>query len=255
MKKKLFMLFYILSWSVHSVAFSQTITIRTDLWCPYACDPKSDNPGYMVEIAREAFSAHGIKINYDVLNWARSLSDTKLGLYDAVVGASRSDVEGFILPKYPSGKNLNHYFVLKESDWKYKNIQSIDGKKIGVINDYTYGEEVDKLVAKSHPSFSKITGDDPLERIVKMSKAKRLDAFVENPLVLRLKLEELKMPLDLFRMSSKNLTDDTDLFIAFSPKNPKSKEYASVFDNELMKMRKDGRLKKILSKYNVEMWK
>jgi polar amino acid transport system substrate-binding protein len=255
MIKKLFMLFFILAFATHLFANSQTISIRTDLWCPYACDPKSDKPGYMVEIAKEAFSAHGIKINYDVLNWARSLSDTKLGLYDAVVGASRSDVKGFILPKNPSGKNLNHYFVLKESDWKYKNSQSLDGKKIGVINDYTYGDEIDRFVSKHHPSFTKITGDDPLERIVKMTKAKRLDAFVENPLVLRLKLEELKLPLDLFKMSSKNLSDDTDLFIAFSPKNSKSKEYASLFDKELQKMKKDGRLKKILSKYNVEMWK
>ena len=253
--KHAFLFFYLLTLITNAYSENHTVIIRTDLWCPYACDPKSERPGYMVEIAMEAFKTHGVKVDYDVLNWARSLSDTRAGLFNAVVGASRPDVKGFILPKNAIGKNENYLFTLKENKWYFKKSSSVENKKIGVINDYAYGSEIDKLVQNAHPSFTKIAGDDPLERLIRMTKAKRLDAFVENPQVLKLKLEELKLPLDLFKISSSNLCDDSELFIAFSPKNPKSKEYAEIIDREFIKMKKDGRLKKILNKYNVEMFK
>lgn len=252
MKGFIFLLMLLkLSFSVHA----DVITLRTDEWCPYACDPKSDKPGFMVEIAREVFKKHGHTIDYGVMNWARVLVDVKNGQYNGVVGASKSDVKGFVIPQIPTGHLVNYYYTRKDNPWGYTGVESLNTKKIAVINDYTYGDEVDLLVEKKHPSFRVVSGKTPLLRIIQMTETKRIDAFVENPLVLNATLEDLKKDKNLFKVSSKNLANDPDLFIAFSPAHPKSKVYAKILDEGVTELRKSGRLKVILQKYGVSDWK
>ncbi len=253
--KGLFVLTLLLNMSLPVALQAEVITLRTDEWCPYACDPKSDKPGFMVEIAREVFKKHGHTIDYNVMNWPRALSDVKNGQYNGVIGASKSDVEGFVIPQIPTGVLVSYYYTRKDDPWVYTGVDSLKAKKIGVINDYTYGDEIDKLVEKKHSSFKKVSGEDPLLRLIQMTETKRIDGFVENPLVLDIALEGLKKDKKLFKVASKNLANDPDLFIAFSPANPKSKEYAKQLDEGVNELRKSGKLKTILQKYGVSDWK
>ncbi|MBF0379047.1 MAG: hypothetical protein HQK72_16440, partial [Desulfamplus sp.] len=51
-------------------------------------------------------------------------------------------------------------------------------------------------------------------------------------------------------------TDKTDyIFIAFSPNNPKSKDYATLITEGIKEMRANGKLKEILNSYGLEDWK
>lgn len=230
------------------------IKLRTDEWCPYACKPKTDKPGFMIEIAIEVFKKHNHEIDYEIMGWSRALAEVRSGLFDAVVGASKVDVKGFVLPQFPSGILKSYYWVQSSSPWYYENSVSLKNMKIGVINDYSYGDEIDKLINKNHPSFIKVSGEDPLLRLIQMTEAKRINGFVENPLVLKEFLNSLNKDISTFKIASKNLANDSDLFIAFSPKNPKSKIYAKILDEGIKEMRKSGRLKVILAKYGVEDW-
>ncbi|MEQ1790535.1 MAG: hypothetical protein ABL857_08835, partial [Rickettsiales bacterium] len=36
-----------------------TINIVADEWCPFNCDPESDKPGYVIELAKEIFKPYG----------------------------------------------------------------------------------------------------------------------------------------------------------------------------------------------------
>lgn len=47
----------------------------------------------------------------------------------------------------------------------------------------------------------------------------------------------------------------TENFIAFSPVNPKSREYAAILDRGMAEMRASGRLRQILQRYGVKDWK
>ncbi len=44
------------------------------------------------------------------------------------------------------------------------------------------------------------------------------------------------------------------VFIAFSPANPRAKEYARILDEGMKKLRSSGRLEKILGKYGIKDW-
>ena len=230
------------------------IKLTSDLWCPYACDPASDKPGFMIEIAQEVFKSKGHTVRYELLNWARAIKDTKAGKYDGIVGASKADVPGFIIPSIPSGKLENYYFTLSTNDWSYRGVESLKNIKLGVINDYSYGDEVDKQVAKKNPSLTVISGNDALKRMIQMTEAKRLDGFVENPMVLYYTLMELNKNVQDFKPVSRNLASDPDLFIAFSPKKSSSNKYAKMLDDGIHDLRKSGKLKEILKKYGLSDW-
>lgn len=243
-----------LSFIIVSQAFCEEIKLLSDLWCPYACEPKSDKPGFMVEIASEVFKAHGHTVKYEVKNWARAIQEARKGKYDGVVGASKADVPGFILHDVPAGKMQNFYWTLAGTTWTYQGESSLKNVKLGYINEYSYGDEVDKLIDKKHPSLVEISGNDVLKRMIKMTESKRLTGFIENPMVLEYNLHELKMPQTLFRAASSNLATDPDLFIAFSPKKPQSAKYAKILNEGILNLRKSGRLNAILSKYGLKDW-
>lgn len=240
-------------------AQAATISLRADLWCPYTCDPKSDRPGFMIEIAQEIFKMNGDTIDYQVMNWARAVAETKDGKFDAVVGANRGDVPGFVLPENSSGANINYFWALKKSQFEYKNIDSVKNKKIGVINGYSYGgDELDIPIKNHHHSFVILPGNDALTKIIKMIEAGRIDAFVENPYVLQNLLKtDLKQFQNTLKPVSKNIVTDPELFIAFTPAKTKketSVKYAKILSDGLTKLRKSGRLKVILDKYEIKDW-
>jgi len=56
-------------------------------------------------------------------------------------------------------------------------------------------------------------------------------------------------------ISSKESLDESKLYIAFSPKNPKSKEYAKLITDGIEQMRLSGELSQILAKYKLTDWR
>jgi len=251
------LLFFTFFFASTSVVLADTITLKADAWCPYTCAPESDKPGFMIEIAKAIFEPTGHKIDYSLMNWARAVSDTRKGKFNAVVGANVADVPGFILPKVPQGMSANYFWTRKDSNFTYRGIDSIKEKKIGVINGYSYGgDELDKPIGNHHPSFVVLPGDDALVKLIKMADAKRIDAFVENPYVLEYLLStELTQFQNSFKAVSKNIVSDPELYIAFSPAKAESKKYAQILSDGMKQLRKSGKLKTILKKYNIKDWK
>lgn len=251
---KTFLLLFSFS-SLLSVVNAEVITLRADLWCPYTCDPKSDGPGFMVEIAQEIFKEAGHKVDYQLINWARAVSETKEGKFSGIVGAAKADAPDFIFPDSPIAVSSNYFWTTTKNNFVYKNNDSLKGKKIGVINSYTYGDVVDLQVKNKHPAFVIISGEDALIKMMKMTDAGRLDAFVENPNVLNYELRDRPKMQNKFKAASPNIANDQELFIAFSPHRAESKKYADILSAGMLKLRSSGKLKLILDKYKVKDWK
>lgn len=250
--KKLLVLISLL-FSLH--AHSDEINLVSDIWCPYVCEPNSKTPGFMVEIANVIFAEAGHKVHFKLINWARAISETRDGKYTGLVGSSRSDAPDFIMPGEATGQSSNFFWINKDDTWAYKGIDSLKGKKMGVINSYSYGDEIDQPVQDKNPHFIIVSGDDALAKMTRMTLAKRLDGFVENPNVLAYFLKDSSDYKDKFKSVGHNVTKDSELFVAFSPKNPKSKIYAELMSKGIINLRKTGKLKHILKKYNIKDWK
>jgi polar amino acid transport system substrate-binding protein len=208
----------------------------------------------MVELTKLIFEKYGHTIDFQIVNWARAVRETRKNKVTALIGCSHADGPDFVYPAKPIGIMKNHYYVRQDSAWVYRDINSLEGKRIGIINGYSYGDSVDRLIKAKHKAFVVISGERPLDQMVKMMEAKRLDAFVENPVVLRYSLAQMKKPLDAYKAVSMNLADDPYLYVSFAPTNPKSSTYAQMIAKGISELRQTGELKKILDKYGISDW-
>lgn len=227
---------------------AETLKLRSDLWCPYACEP-GDKPGALVEIAQKVLEPLGYKIDYQLVNFARAVSDTRAGVYDGVIGAAKVDAPDFVFPKDSQVSVTFEFFNLKTSSWKYKG--SLDDKKITVINGYNYDEFVNKFLAEKDPHFIVVSGDDAQEQMVRMLVSHRTDALYEAKAVFMETVGRLKMDANQFQSAGSPSQKPQQIYIAFSPKNKRSQKLAQEIDAGMKKLRRSGELKKIYSKYGL----
>lgn len=253
-KQALFSAILTASAFVSTSAFADTISFRSDYWCPYICQPDSDKPGYMVEIAKTVFEKHGHKVQVRLSSWVSAIKDTRSNKVQGLMGCSVVDAPDFIYPKKSLGVMKNAYFVPRESNWLYKGRPSLQGMKIGVINGYTYGDSVDSLIRARNRSFIPFSGDRPLEQLIHATHLKQLDGFIENPVVLQYTSAAAKLTLNKLKIVGWVENHDPALYISFSPNNPKSAEYAQILSEGVEELRRSGELQRILARYNLKDW-
>jgi polar amino acid transport system substrate-binding protein len=264
---KLFKILLIISMFAN-IAFAkqEKISIVADVWCPFNCDPNTDRQGYMIDIAKIVFAKHNIDIEYKVMPWARALSETESGKYNAVVGASKSDAPKFIFPQNELGRQVLMLYVKEGNDWQIDNNlttdQALKDIKLGVIIDYSYGKNLDDYIEANKNNKALIelsSGDNALELNIKKLNIGRIDALLEAESVLDyfiLEAKDKNYKLKKAGEFKNNLEKDwNNLFIAFSPKNPNSARYAKILSDGVEDLRKSGELEKILAKYGLKDWK
>jgi polar amino acid transport system substrate-binding protein len=236
-------------------ATAATITVRADSWAPYNEEPNSAQPGYMIELAKLIFEAKGHEVDYQLMPWSRSLDAVGKGTYDAVVGTDPEESPDFVFPAEPLGVNKNGFYVKKGSSWKYEGIDSIKQIRLGIIDGYGYYSDLDSYIEESKKSgkLFAATGEDALPKLIKMLKAGRLDAVIENINVMTHELNEEKLSGAIVQAGSPN--SEAPLYMAFSPAKESSKEYAKILDAGIVELRSSGKLQKILAKYGLKDWK
>jgi polar amino acid transport system substrate-binding protein len=245
--------FFALALMASNSSFADTITVRADSWCPFNCAPNSNKPGYMIEILQQTLGKKGHTIDYQEMNWARAITSSRAGKFNAVVGARKTEVPDFIFPELPIGVDKSCFYVLPKTIWKYTGVESLDAVKVGVIRDYTYDNgEFDKYI-KTHQNNSQrveiMTGDDPLARNISKLVSGRITTFVETEPVVQHLLSNYQKSTKIMKAGC---FPGAPLNVAFSPVHPQSKEYAQIVSDGVIELRKSGALKKILAKYGLK---
>lgn len=236
-------------------AQAATISIVADQWCPYNCEPGSDKPGFMIEIAQKVLAEAGHTVDYKNLPWSRAIDEARKGKYNAIVGAAVDDAPDFEYPGSPLGISKSVFAVPKGSSWKFTGMDSLAAVSIGTIQDYAYSEEFDAYVEANAKDAKKIqvaTGDDALTTNIRKLEANRIGALVEDESVLNYELAQMATKTEFAIVGD---LGESELFIAFTPGKPESKEYAKLLGEGVEKLRASGELAKILAKYGLKDWK
>jgi ABC-type amino acid transport substrate-binding protein len=110
---------------------------------------------------------------------------------------------------------------------------------------------VNELIAKKDPAFVTVSGEEGLSQLIKMLRANRIDAFYENPAVLREWLSQNKSPITEFKAAGAPQHRPQELFVAFGPKLKEGPELTKYLDLEIKAMKKNGSFKKLLAKYHL----
>ena len=240
--------------------YAETLTLRADAWCPFNCNPKSAQAGYMIDVVREVFKKKNITIDYQLKNWEESKKEALEGKIQGVVGASKGDGD-FEFTNNSLGKYQNFIFFLpakstlkSKSTLKFENLDDLEGRKIGIVKDYAYGTEADQLIAKRPELFIKVSGDEPLVTLIQMLEDGKIAALYECPQVFTYKIKILKKSYADFRKGMSFDKKSDDLYVAFSKKDPNAKKYVHLLDQGIEDLRKSGKLTRILDNYALTDW-
>ena len=245
--------------SVYSVSSFATasslspILIKSDFRCPYVCDPESDKPGYMVEIIRMIFTKKGQPIELRSTNWARAVNEVRANKADALLGATKEDAPELIFPASPLGQAHRYFFIHKDANWSYRGRESLHRRRVGIVNGRSYGQPISELIQSKHKSIIAFSGSNPLQQILKMMESGRLDAFIEDPVILKQTLSKQEIESFLTSDGTKGVSSSA-LNIAFSPKHPQAEQFAKWIHQGVHELRQSGHLQEILDKYNLVDW-
>ncbi|WP_417436667.1 substrate-binding periplasmic protein [Idiomarina abyssalis] len=237
-------------------AFSDTLRIATDEWCPYDCiaSQNQGQVGYLGDLLVETLASRGHKVEFVEVSYSRGLQLVREGKLDGTMACFREEAPDFVFPDFPLGKSNSTFFSQKDSSWRYTGKESLEqAKMIGMIKGYDYVDPVVMDYFKQNPkNVLAITGEKPLERLLEMLINGRLTAVIEDKSVLEYKAKQIGKADQLKVSGNTNVV--IDVYSSFSPKNPKSAEYAKIVSEETLKMRADGRLEKLLERYGIQDW-
>ena len=232
-------------------ATAETISIRADYWYPMNGDPKSDAPGYMVELAKAIFEPQGIKVDYQLMPWSRAIQETRIGKIDCVIGAYKVSVPDFLFARQHWGNDETFFYKLKSDPWVYKgDVKALQNRKIGVISDYSYGETLDGVFKKLKVQGAK--GDKALETNIMKIISKRIDTMIESEYVMDSKLAKLNLSEQI--VSAGNTLQGEPMYLACHPGSRRVQGFVEIVNRTMPNMQQSGELERILNKYNIAVW-
>lgn len=235
-------------------AAADPIHLRADYWCPYNCDPRDENPGYMIEITKRAAARLGLEVDYELMPWDRTMSEVRAGSVDAAVGATALEGDGLILSD-PLGYDADCFFVSAGNPWRFQGVDSLPKVLLGAVSGYTHDEgPVDAYVAaNSGPNGFVITsaGDDASSSNIRLLLLGRIDAVIDSEAVVRM---EVNRQGRQGHIQNAGCLKALPLHIAFSPKLENASALIAALREEVDSLRKSGRLAEILGRYGLVDW-
>ncbi|MBK1879168.1 substrate-binding periplasmic protein [Pelagicoccus mobilis] len=239
-----------------SALYAEELTIVADDWCPFNCAEGAIDPGFMIEIAAQSLEGAGTQVAYSNIGWDEAIEKTRGGAFSAIVGAAKGDAPDFVFPTEPQGWLKNSFYTLADSDWSYTGPESLGSIRLGVIEGYSYDAEVDKYVAANPGKLFVAKGNKALEMLIEALMNGEIDALVEGSSVFSQYFVSNGL-LELMDQCREAGTagDGEPIYVAFSPSNPKSADWAKLVSEGTARLRESGELAKILAKYYVEDWK
>lgn len=233
-------------------AAGETLTVVADVWCPFNCAPDAAKPGFGIDILKAIFEPKGITVAYAKLEWEKALQETAANKHGAVIGGFRDDTPGFAVPDEAFGINVQVAYVKKGNAWKYAGPSSLSGKKVGLIEGYTFGHGIDEYLV-SHPGQAvTVSGDDALPALMRKLLLGEVDVVFEDSFVFALKQRELGLT-DKFEVAGR--MEGKPVYVAFAPGRAESKRYAEMFTAGIRELRANRKLAGILKNYGIADWK
>jgi polar amino acid transport system substrate-binding protein len=211
-----------------------------DGWPPFS-GPNAE--GLAEDIITASYKAVGYKVKYISVPFARAehmaLKGKKVdGFFTTLINPAY--VKKSIFPKNPIAMNEDSFFALNDRDIPYKDLMSLKGLKVGVVNEYPYSEDFENA-----NFFKKDVAPSSKSNIRKLI-AKRIDVLIEDKLVMSQLLKEMKLQdkVKLIGVQAVN-----PLYICFAINRPIIKTYAEKFDEGIEMIKKNGTYQKIMNQY------
>ncbi len=229
-----------------SFAETKIVNSASDPWPPFV-DPDHPKLGIAIEIVSEAYKTQGYELKHKIIPWVRAEDGVKNGTIDILPNTWKTDKRLKYL-KYSTLYAFNEVkFIKRKGDpFEYNGIDSLAGKKVGIMLGYGYGEEF-----MNATSFKREALSDFMLTIKKLVK-KRIDLAIEDQIVGSNKI--MKKDPELLKQIefTKNFLSSNGLHVTSGLKNPRHEELINAFDKGLEELKASGALDKIFQSYGLK---
>lgn len=237
------------------VAHSATsLLLVGDAWCPYNCPPGEPRDGYMVDLARAILTAAGYEVHYQMVPWTRAIELVRKGEADGLLAAVPAQLPDLVYPAHELGINRNQYFVRRGNPWRYLDLTSLSAIRLGVIQDYSYGERLDAYI-RSHRhealQIAEFRGSDAVSKALRALASGRIGSYIEDPAVVDYIRHQMMPSLALEVAGEESVLP---LSIGFSSKRDDAPAIARLLDEGVARLRDQGELSAFLAPYHLRDW-
>ena len=219
-------------------------------WCPYACDSKSGEIGYAVEIAIEALKSQNIEAQYSNVPYQRIQRHLISGRIDGIVGSYKDEVENAIYPKNALFSSHFCFYSVHQNTFTWRGeAKDLNNYKLIVTGGYKYAPEIDNVIAAKGPNLQILNGNNITARAFKMLESNRAQLFFEDLRV----YEYQRIKGTINKAKNKGcLSQKEEGFLALTPaRKERSKQIAESFDKGLTHLKQTQALQSILKKYGI----
>ncbi|GGY69761.1 amino acid ABC transporter substrate-binding protein [Cellvibrio zantedeschiae] len=239
---KLCLLLTMFTLALPSLSFGQTQLVlgAEDSWPPYS---DKNGEGISTNIIKAAFAKVGITTKIQVRNYARVLQDVKAGLLDAGYNVTRQQntEQEFIFGKEPILQAKAYWYFASKTKTKFKTPSALpDGFRVGCIIDYEYGDTYEH----ERQRFKEVKVPRQVQ-LIRMLQQGRIDAALMFEEEANQTLKDMGLQQDAIQKGMFNHT--SDIYLAFSRKNPQSEENAKKLDQGIKILKETGEYQQLLN--------
>ncbi|MBL1375776.1 transporter substrate-binding domain-containing protein [Zobellella iuensis] len=232
-------------WMASANSHANTVTAAQDPWPPFVTDDQA-MPGVSVEILAAALKTQGMEVDFKIMPWSRALEETSKGRLD-LLPATWFTQERTEYLVYSESYLENELSFIKRADdgFEFTDISSLNGKSVGVVRGYGYGDEF-----LSAANFNKPEANDLVSNLKKLM-AQRIDLTLEDKLVALSSMKEAGLESQDFAFSSTALSTNP-LHVTSGKANPNSTLYIEAYNRGLAEIKSNGTFDAILAKYGIK---
>jgi polar amino acid transport system substrate-binding protein len=223
-----------------------------DPWEPYQyLTPEDEVKGLEIDLVSAMAKEAGCDLKFVQQNWMTLLNGIRNGSIDLLGGASKTEArEAFALFSDAYRSESFVLYIRKGESAKYadKSLQELlEGTfRLGVTDDYIYGEQVTKL--QDNPSFKgKFVSVPTTEMNYYNLIQNHIEGFLEDPFVAAytIKRKGLQDQIEALPIT----IHSGDVALMFSQKSVKP-ETVVAFNDALQRLKDSGEYQQILDKYS-----
>lgn len=234
--------------AIVSEAKADTIELRADDWCPYTC-ASSEHQGLLVEIATHIFTAAGHRVNFRTVPWTRAVLEVQHHQANGLIGVTPAEAPSLLYSAEPLMYAEDHWFVRTDNPWRFDDLTSLAGIKLGATEGYSYGQDIDAYIAQHKSDAEKVQlyiSDVSLQRNLRKLQRGNIDVLLEDCRVVTRAVQRHKKKVALV---SAGLASQIGLYIGFAADHPKSKHYIELLNKGSRALVESGELAQMLARY------
>lgn len=233
----------------------KTLVIAGDYWCPYNCLPDSESPGYLVELIQKALYIYSIDVEYRIMSWNDAIKLAEKGEVDAIVGIGDIKGKNLLTTNLPIEYSMTDAFTRNDTEWIYDGIDSLRGKKVGVVMGGIIDEVIKHYIGINYPINPSAFSVQEEKNAVIESIADLIDSdsdvYVEDYRVVQHYIKE--NGLDPYIKNAGHVGKiKTPVYIAFSKALPDAAEYIQYLAEGIASLKATGEYDALRLKYNMD---